>query len=129
MMSLWENTIEIIYSLLNDQNFCSIDVQGLSEGLVSRWNGNFDIINYVCLDVGSVLERRGKWLDQVFRIINFYARYNESNLFQNNLKRQQILFGDNVIVGRDLNLTLNAREIYGEVVQLDPLANYFTHIF
>jgi hypothetical protein len=35
----------------------------------------------------------------------------------------------NVIVGGDLNLTLNLRETLGEVVRKDPFGDYFSHLF
>jgi len=37
------------------------------------------------------------------------------------------LKGDDVILGGDLNLTLNEREIWGEVARKDTLANFLCH--
>lgn len=58
-----------------------------------------------------------------------YAPYGERKKLWDIIKDQYILVGDNLILGGDLNFTLNARECWGERVRIYPLAKYFSKLF
>ena len=57
--------------------FCSIDVQGFSKGLVSRWNDSFEALNNVFLYARILLEGRSHGLDKLVKILNLYTPYSE----------------------------------------------------
>ena len=72
---------------------------------------------------------RSKGLGKVLKFVNMHAPYSEGKQFWDIGNNQNILVGDNLILASDLNLTLNARECWGERVRVDPFADYFSKIF
>jgi exonuclease III len=53
-----------------------------------------------------------------------YALYSERKQYWDTIKDQHFLVGDYLILGGDPNLTLNAKECWGERVRIDPLIDY-----
>lgn len=52
---------------------CLVYVEGLSRGLVTSWNENFDPISTNVLHACIVVELRSKALGNVFKLINVYG--------------------------------------------------------
>ena len=55
--------------------------------------------------------------------------YGEIRRFWEALFDSGYLSRQNIILGGDLNLTLNLKEIWGEAARSDPLGNFFSQCF
>jgi hypothetical protein len=88
-MCVGSKAMEFLSSLLKDWNLCSVDVEGLLGGLVSRWNENFEPVSTYALHE----------LGRVFKIINLYGPYGERKIFWEGLKDSGLMQGDDVILG------------------------------
>lgn len=61
--------IEIFSSISKGWKSCSIDAEGLSKGLVTGWNANFDALSTL------ILEDKVEELRKVFKLVNLYGPY------------------------------------------------------
>jgi len=61
--------------------------------------------------------------------MNLYGPYGGRKTFWEGIGDSSILKGENVIIGGDINLTLNKREIWGEIARKDTLIYFFSHFF
>ena len=64
-----------------------------------------------------------------FTLINVYSPFYERKNFWEKIKAEGVFNQPNVILGGDLNLTLTARESWGEKARQDSLALYFQFFF
>jgi hypothetical protein len=69
--------IEILSSILKGWKLCSIDVEGLSKGLVIGWNENFDALSTHTLDEGNILEVKAKYFRKAFKLANLCGPYED----------------------------------------------------
>ena len=71
-------SIEIFSSISKGWKSCSIDAEGLSKGLVTGWNANFDALSTHTLDEGYIiLEDKIEELGKVFKLVNLYGPYGD----------------------------------------------------
>ena len=115
--------------LLPKWEFCATSASGLSGGLLTAWNplrvkcGAFETLAGILVKV--VFHGMNFTLDA----INYYGPYRNRVLFWDNVLRGGLLSAPNLILGGDLNLTMNASESRGHKAILDPLAPHFKHFF
>ena len=62
-------------------------------------------------------------------ILNVYGPYRDHELFWDKALRGGILNILNLVLGGDLNLTLNSSEIWGQKATPDPLTQHFLSLF
>ena len=62
-------------------------------------------------------------------VINCYGPYRNRDLFWDKVLRGGLLSAPNLILGGDLNLTMNAVETWGRRAVLDPLVSHFKCLF
>ena len=65
----------------------------------------------------------------ILDIINCYGPYKDRDIFWERVHNGGLLNSPHLILGGDLNLTMNASEIWGTMAILDPLASFFKHLF
>jgi hypothetical protein len=121
--------VDFLSYFLKEWSFGSLDADGLSGGLFSGWNPIFVAISSSVLNAGIEIEIRSKELGKVYIIINLYGPYGDKKPFWEGLGDSGIFTGENLIVGGDLNLTLNQREICGGATRNDPPTELFCHLF
>ena len=68
-------------------------------------------------------------MGKLFLIINIYGPYGNKQVFSDNFKMMDMVKKYNVILGRDLNLIMKTREIWGEGIIHDHQINSFIHLF
>lgn len=81
IMCLGSKSIDILSTLLKTWNLCSIDIEGLSRGLVTGWNSNVTAISTHFIPVGIILEGEAKDWGKIFNIVNLYAPYGDRGVF------------------------------------------------
>jgi len=80
-MCVGSKAVEILSSFWKDWDFCSVDSEGLSEGLVTAWNKKFDIISTEVISSGIVIDVISKELGRIYNLINLYGSYGERKSF------------------------------------------------
>jgi exonuclease III len=109
-------------------NVVALDPNGRSGGLLSGWNPTYAEFCAFGTTAGIFLEGRFKHsVDQV-KLLNCYAPYKEREFFWQHILDSGLLSEEGIIVGGDLNFTLSAREVWGNLARSDPLADYFSNI-
>ena len=78
---------------------------------------------------GILLEASFRGSHILLSIINCYGPYLHPDTFWNEAARGGLLSLPNLILAGDLNLTLNASEVWGCKALLDPLGPFFTQLF
>ena len=122
--------LEIMFLVSKDTSMlCSLDVDGLYGGLITRWNDNIDVLSTHFLYTSIVLEGLSKRLEKSFKLLNPHLYFGNCKPFYDLFKALDCFVGDNVIIGVDLSLKLNSREICNELARIDPLDSYFLHLF
>ena len=79
--------------------------------------------------MGILLKARFRGSLISLSILNHYGPYLHRDAFWNVTARGGLLSLPNLILAGDLNLTLNASEIWGNKVHIDPLGPFFTQLF
>ena len=75
----------------------------------------------MCLSAGIIIEGKEKYIDKDFKIVNIYAPYNDRKELRDNVNDNHLFLGNNVIIGGDLNLTLNSKKSWVEIARLIQL--------
>jgi hypothetical protein len=110
------------------RNVMALDPFGRLGGLLSGWNPTFVELYAFGTSAGIYLEGRFKQFVDKVKLLNCYAPYKDRELFWQPIIQSGLLREECIIVGGDLNLTLYARELWGELARSDPLADYFTSL-
>jgi hypothetical protein len=74
-------TIEFVSIVLKNWDFFSLDIVGLSRGLVMGCNSKFHSISYSILSSTLVVDLKGKELGMELRLINLYGPYWDMKIF------------------------------------------------
>ena len=105
------STYPIIHAfskLLPNWELCSISASGLSGGLLTAWNPQ----KVRCLAfetvVGILVKADFRGMNSQLDILNFYGPYHDREFFWDRVLRGGLLNSPNLILGGDLNLTMNA---------------------
>lgn len=61
-------------------------------------------------------------------LLNCYDPYSKRQMFWDEVVESSLL-DPLVIIGRDINLVLSTKEIWGSSVRLDPMSGYFINLF
>ena len=109
--------------------FCALNSNGLSGGILSGWNPKILKCKAYQTAAGILLKAliRGSSLE--LSILNCYGPYHNRDIFWNFVEIGGILSLPNLVLAGDLNLTLNASEIWGSRALLDPLGPFFFKLF
>lgn len=107
---------------------CTIDALGLLGGILSTWNPKVAKLAPFFTCVVILLEGYFKDLNQEFKILNCYDPYSKRQMFWDEVVESS-LFDPLVIIGKDINLVLSTKEIWGSSVRLDPMSGYFINLF
>jgi hypothetical protein len=81
MMCIDQKDLDFLYFILMDWCFCTLDVVDMSNGLVTRWNSNFDAIDSSILNLGIMVDLYAKDIGKELRLINVYGPYGERRTF------------------------------------------------
>jgi hypothetical protein len=110
--------------LLKDWDFLALDSEGLSRGIIMRWNNNVVLTNSFSISLGLFTMFFNKSLGYSLSILNVYVLYEGRWLFWNSSSYQCIKY-DNLVIDGDLNLTINNREVLGDSARVDMLVDFF----
>ena len=99
--------------LLPSWEFCAISASGLSGGLLTAWNPQRVKCHAFETCVGILVQASFRGLPTPFAILNVYSPYWDRELFWEKAHRGGILNILNLVLGGDLNLTLNSSDIWG----------------
>ena len=109
--------------------FCAMGALGLSGGLLTTWN--LLIVRCQAFEtvVGILVKEKLCGSHSPLSILNCYGPYCNREIFWENAMIGGLLSIPNMIPASDLNLTLNAAEIWGKKYSLDPLGPHFHQLF
>jgi hypothetical protein len=106
-----------------------VNAVGTSGGLLVSWDSNiFYIVPYLCCG-GILLTGMCLDLNQPISLLNVYGPCSERKALREKLAANGILDSKNLIVARNLNLTIGAGEMWGAATHLDLLSTFFTELF
>ena len=115
--------------LCSGWEFCALSSNGLSGGILSGWNPK--IIKCKAFHTAAgILLKASIWGSSLnISILNCYGPYLNQNSFWNVVALGGLLSLPNLILAGDLNLTLNASEIWGSKAHPEPLGSFFSKLF
>jgi hypothetical protein len=124
-----KNARAFMFSLCPSWLTCAVSVVGTSGGLLVSWNPNmFEISLFLCCG-GILLTCTCLEIKQPVTLLNVYGPCIETKAFLEKVVAKGILERGNIILVGDLNLTCEARELWGEATHMDPLLAFFKDIF
>ena len=109
--------------------FCAHSSIGLSGGILSGWNSKLLKCKAYHTVAGILLKAMIRGSTFSLSILNCYGPYLNREPFWNVVAFGGLLSLPNLILAGDLNLTLNASEIWGTKAQLDPSGRFFSEPF
>ena len=101
-------TLLAFSKLMPNWEFCATSASGLSRGLLTAWNPLFVRCHAFEIVVGILVKARFCGLSTPLAILNCYGPYRNRELFWEKALRGCLLNTPNLILGGDLNMTLNA---------------------
>jgi exonuclease III len=123
-----EKACEIFLKLFPGWEVCATSALGHSGGLCCIWNPKVVLFKSYNTCAGILLEGRIKGINEVVYLLNCYAPCVDRRIFWDRVKDCDILSCKNLIIGGDLNFTLNSAECWGLNAKMDALAEYFLEI-
>ena len=109
--------------------FCALNSNGLSGGLLSGWNPKILKCKAFHTSAGILLKALIRGSTLKLSLLNCYGPYLNRDLYWKFVADGGLLSLPNLVLAGDLNLTLNASEIWGPRAHLDPLGSFFTNLF
>ena len=109
--------------------FCALSSNGLSGGILSGWNPKFIKCKAFHTAASILLNASIRGSSLNLSILNCYGPYLNRDSFWNVVALGGLLSLPNLILAGDLNLTLNATEIWGSKAHPDPLGPFFSNLF
>ena len=104
---------------------CVIDSIGLLGSLLASWNPLSAHLKHFQTCGSILLELNMKGFSHSFYIINCLGPYKYLEFFWNSVENNGLLNICNIILVGNLNFTLFATEIWGEIPSLDPMSYCF----
>jgi hypothetical protein len=93
---------------------CVVSLVGNSGGLLVTWDpSKFELVHYLCCG-GIFLTGTCLWNKQSISLLNVYGPCSNRKLFWDKVATRVLLAHKNLIASGDFNLTLNAREVWGD---------------
>ena len=106
--------------------FCALNSNDLSGGILSGWNPKILKCKAYHTSAGILLKALIHGTSLELSLLNCYGPYLNRDFFWNSVAIGGLLSLPNLVLAGDLNLTLNASEIWGHRAHLDPLGSFFT---
>jgi len=94
--------------------FAALDAVGNSGGVLSGWNPKIGRLEAFTMGYGILLEGLISGIPQSVSMLNVYGPYRDRVQFWSGAEEAGVLRLDSLILGGDLNFTLNSREVCGE---------------
>ena len=111
--------------LLPNWEFCATSASGLSGGLLTAWNPRMVRCRAFETPAGILVKAKFRGMAVILDIINCYGPYKDREIFWDRLRQDGLLLSPHLILGGDLNFTMNSSEIWGTKALVDPLATFF----
>jgi hypothetical protein len=106
-----------------------LDLDGFSSGIITWFHKNLTFVNYFVVCLGPCIVVHNKSLCYSLTFLNVYVPYEGRKWFSDILFSLSCFQVDNLIIGGDLNLTLNKDKIWGTNALEDNLTHYFVEKF
>ena len=117
---------DLLKRLLLGWDFMVLYAKGRSCGLATGWkltsfrmSNSWGSLSCLGMDIFS------QELNSEFRLFNIYDPYQNREAFWDRLFSLSLISHEQSIVGGDLNFSLGSLEIWGPIVILDPLVEFF----
>eukprot|EP00253_Pinus_taeda_P008946 PITA_08946 len=119
-----------LHSILPGWSFVGLDADGHSGGLAIRCrDGRLKILNHWGMPNVLGMEIWYPDFDFSFLSLNVYGPCQSRATFWNDFMAKDLLKGRLLLIGGDLNFSLGAAEIWGSSARIDPLTDFFSHLF
>ena len=109
--------------------FCALSSNDLSRGILSRWNPKLLKCKAFHTTASILLKALICGSSFELSILNCYGPYLNRDSFWSVVACGSLLSLPNLILAGDLNLNMNASEIWGSRAQLDPMGPFFSKLF
>lgn len=101
----------------------------IPRGIILGWNTNVVLSNVFSINSSLFTKVFCKSLGFFLSIINVYGSYDGCHNFWDSLFSSQSVKYDSLVIGGDMNLTLNYIEVWGHSVMSDRLVDFFQYHF
>ena len=115
--------------LFPNWEFCATSASDLSGGLLTAWDPHKVRCHAFEIVVGILVKADIHGMNTPLDILNCYGPYHDQVFFWDRVLRGGLLNSPNLILGGDLNLTMNVFDIWGKRAVLDPLLSHFKLLF
>ena len=115
--------------LLPNWEFRATSASGLSRGLLTAWNPRKVRCRAYETLASILVKDKFRGMTVILNIINCYGPYKDRDIFWERVHNGGLLNSPHLILGGDINLTMNSLEIWGTRAVLDPLASFFKNLF
>ena len=129
MMTTGEKVRFVIEPWLKNWSFFSLDLDGLSRGLISAWNPSLKAISSIAQKNVISVELEFKEFNMVWKVLNVNGPYADRNSFWDNMLVSGIMPHSPFILGGDMNFTSSISEVREDYPRSDPSKAYFIHYF
>jgi exonuclease III len=113
IMCSGESARETFRQWLKNWSFCTIDVNGMSGGLLSGWSQDFQALTLFSVCSSILVKLKHKNNDLAFSVVNIYGLYSDRAPFWEELSSACVFANPLLVVGGDSNFTLSLREVWG----------------
>ena len=121
--------IHAFSKLLPNWELCATSAFGLSGGLLTAWNPRKVRCRAYETLADILVKAKLCGMAAILDIINCYGPYKDRDDFWEKVHKGGLVNSPHLILGGDLNLTMNASKIWGAKAVLDPLASFFKNLF
>lgn len=97
--------------LIKSWSFIGIDAIGNSGGLIVGWRESINVLNTCVISLGLLLEFYSKGWNRAFKVFNAHGVYSDKWAYCDKFFHSNVILALNLIVGGDLNFTLNHKEL------------------
>jgi len=105
--------IEDLVKIMLGWSLLGLDVVGSLGCLIICYNSECNLTNRFVVPSGLFTQFYFKELDHSLPLLNLYGFYADREEFWKCLPNNDSILSDSLIIGRDLNLTLNREEVWG----------------
>jgi hypothetical protein len=118
-----------MFVLKPDWLACAVISIGNLGGLLVSWDPHYFDFSTV-LTCGRIIFTGSIFVDRrSLTLLDVYGQCMDRKTFWKKCVDKGIMLHNDLIMAGDLNFTLNAKEIWGTAISLDPLATFFKDLF
>jgi hypothetical protein len=128
-MGAGDTLIPELKKIIKNWDFIAMDSQGMFGELIFGWNSSLALKNSFSLCSCICTKFWIKGLGHDVRNLNLYNPYVYKQDLWDRLFALNLLKEGNLIIGEDLNIIMNNKEVWGKTNHVDHLVKHFLHHF